>query len=287
MSGLISTEARIPKTTKLFVGGEFPRTESGRSYPLFVQGTQQVYSHLCQGSKKDFRNAVEKARSALGDWSGRSAMNRSQILYRVAEMLETKRDELREILTLIEALSTSEVTRSLDYAIDAWVYYAGFSDKIASLLGSLNPVASPHQNITSIEPMGVVTYLASKDAPLGTVCSHLAAILCSGNTVVAILPEKKGAWIAPLGEALATSDLPKGTVNLLSGYEEELLEVIGSHREVNAVCYAGSKLDHLTQLKTLGVENMKRVHIPALRDRSIDQILPFLEYKTTWHPVGW
>ena len=218
---------RIPKTIKLFIGGELPRTESGRSFAVNTFETQKIYANLCLASRKDFRNAVTAAKDALKGWETKTAYNRSQILYRMAEMTEGKRGEFVEILKSTLGYSDSDANKSVDEAIDAFVYYSGWCDKFSQVIGSVNPVAGPHHNFTGTEPVGVVTLIGSEKFNLKELVVMMAAIMTSGNTLVVLMPQEGAAVIGALAEVFMTSDLPKGVVNLLSGDTQELYKVIG------------------------------------------------------------
>jgi acyl-CoA reductase-like NAD-dependent aldehyde dehydrogenase len=286
MSGLTTENLPIAKTIKLFIAGEFPRTESGRSYPIKYAGTENIYAHLCQASRKDYRNAVTAAQTAQAGWAGKTAYNRSQILYRMAEMMEGKRPEFLEILTRAFALNIKDASQQIDGAIDALVYYAGFADKYQQLMGSVNPVSGPHHNFTSAEAVGLVTLICDDKLDLTKITADIAAIISSGNSVVAILPDQSGVLLAALAEVFATSDLPKGVINLLSGSVDELKNFIGSHMEVDAISYQGRNTEIMSELRTLGVENMKRITGRQLHTENLENILNYVEYKTVWHPIG-
>lgn len=284
MSGLES-KSGVAKTTKLFIGGEFPRTESGRSYPVFIHGTKKIYAHLCLASRKDFRNSVTAAQSALSSWLQKSAYNRGQILYRMAEMMEGKRHEFVEILTSTLGQTKTAADKSVDGAIDALVYFAGWTDKYQQVTGSVNPVSGPHHNFTSPEPVGVVTYIPEPQFDLVQIVSRIAAIVASGNVAVVLMHEKGSATLSALAEVFATSDLPKGVINLLSGSLDELLPHIGAHMEVHAILCEHTKA--LAKIKELGAENMKRVHGPIPGPiLGLEPVVTFVEYKTVWHPIG-
>jgi acyl-CoA reductase-like NAD-dependent aldehyde dehydrogenase len=285
MAGLGHEGLAIPKTIKLFIGGEFPRTESGRSYPVLRSGSKRVYANLCLASRKDFRAAVTAAQEALKGWESRTAYNRSQILYRMAEIIESRRSSFTEILTEVLGLSPAKAQAEVNGAIDAFVYYAGAADKYQQVVASVNPVNGPHHNFTTSEPVGIVAGLFDSEDNFAKIVSQIAAVISSGNVIVALLPAEKGAFVAELGEVFATSDLPKGVVNLLSGSVEELLEQFGSHMEVQSLFYSGSSQDAKAKLKELCVENMKRFNIADASVASIEQILKYTEYKTIWHPV--
>jgi len=277
---------KIQKTIKLFINGEFPRTESGRSFPAYVKGTKTVYAHLCLASRKDHRTAVTAAVEAQKGWAGKSAYNRSQILYRMAEMMESKRGSLTEIMTEVVGLTTKVAKDQLDQAIDAFVYYAGFADKYQQIIGAVNPVNGPHHNFTTPEAVGVVGLICGKTFSLPKICADIAAIACSGNTLVVLLPENSSPILSELGEVFATSDLPKGCINLLSGSVEELAEHFGSHMEMESLSFQYDDANLAHSLQKSAVENMKRFVSPREDLHSVENILNFVEYKTVWHPIG-
>jgi acyl-CoA reductase-like NAD-dependent aldehyde dehydrogenase len=258
----------IKKTYKLFIGGAFPRSESGRTYEAQEQ-------NVARASRKDLREAVVAARGAQPKWAGMTAYNRGQVLYRIAEMMEARASEFAELTT-----GRDEVER----AIDRWVWYAGFSDKLAQVLGSSNPVAGPYFNFTVPEPTGVVAVVAPEEPPLLGLVSRVAPAVVGGNAVVAIASETHPLAAIELAEVLATSDLPGGVVNLLTGYRSELGPWLAAHMDVNAIDLTGVD-EGGTELEALAAENVKRV-IRAHAEQSPWEISAFLELKTVWHPVG-
>lgn len=286
MAGLNTDNLQIAKTIKLFIGGEFPRTESGRSIPVYVHKTKKLYANICQASRKDLRNAVSAAQSAQSGWQKKSAYNRSQILYRMAEMMEAKREEFVETLIATLGYTKPATQKSVDNAVNALVYYAGFADKYQQVLGSVNPVSGPHHNFTSTEAVGVVGLICSEKFSLENMVAQISAIICSGNSVVALLPEEGSVLLAPLAEVFATSDLPKGVVNLLTGYVDELYQQFGSHMEIQSLSCQLKDSKKLSEIKTLSAENMKRVITPIKDQLSLDHLISFVEYKTVWHPIG-
>ncbi len=263
--------ARLPvkKTYKLFVGGAFPRSESGRTYE--AQG-----ANVARASRKDVRDAVRAARGAQAKWGGMTAYNRGQVLYRVAEMLEARTDEFAPLCS-----GRAEVER----AIDRTVWYAGWADKLPQVLGSSNPVAAPYFNFTVPEPTGVVGILAPEEPPLLGLVSRLLPPLVGGNTVVAAASEAQPLAAIELAEVLATSDVPGGVVNILTGYTAELAPVLAAHMDVNALDLAGADGD-VVELERLAAENVKRVVHGAADAQSPWEIAAFLELKTVWHPIG-
>lgn len=287
MSGL-NNELKIAKTIKLFIGGEFPRTESGRSVPVYVAKSKKLYANLCKASRKDLRNAVTAAKEAQHGWSARSAYNRTQILYRMAEMTEGKREEFIEVLTNTLGYTKVLADKAVNEAVDAFVYYAGFADKYQQMIGAVNPVSGPHHNFTSSEPVGLVALVCNSKFNLGNMVAQIAAIIASGNSTVVIMAEEGAATLAPLSEVLATSDLPKGVVNLLTGDLTELYTHLGQHMEINSLSYQGSNKKLLGELKEMAAGNMKRVITPVTaKDMlSLDHLVSYVEYKTVWHPIG-
>jgi acyl-CoA reductase-like NAD-dependent aldehyde dehydrogenase len=273
----LSTEAspsvadRLPvkKTYKLFIGGEFPRSESGRTYEAEGQ-------NVARASRKDVRDAVRAARGAFPKWSGMTAYNRGQVLYRVAEMIEARTAEFAELST-----GREEVERT----IDRIVWYAGWADKIAQVLGSSNPVAGPYFNFTVPEPTGVVAVIAPDDPPLLGLVSRVMPALTGGNSVVALASETRPLAAIELAEALATSDVPGGAVNLLTGHTSELAPWLASHMDVNALDLTGADGDS-PELERSAAENVKRVVRGRPDVQSPWEIASFLELKTVWHPVG-
>ncbi len=263
--------SRLPvkKTYKLFVGGAFPRSESGRTYEAEGQ-------NVALASRKDVRDAVGAARAAQPKWASATAYNRGQVLYRIAEMMEARVAEFAELCS-----GKDEVHR----AIDRWVWYAGFADKLAQLLGSSNPVAGPYFNFTIPEPTGVVAVVAPDDPPLLGLVSRIAPVLTGGNAVVALASETRPLAAIELAEAIATSDVPGGVVNLLTGRRAELAPWLASHMDVNAIDVTGA--DGLrADLETAAADNVKRVVLGSPDSQSLYEISAFLELKTVWHPIG-
>ena len=263
--------SRLPvrKTYKLFVGGEFPRSESGRTYEAEGQ-------NVARGSRKDVRDAVRAARGAFPKWAGMTAYNRGQVLYRVAEMMEARRAEFADLCS-----GPKEVDRS----IDRFVWYAGFADKLAQVLGSSNPVAGPYFNFTVPEPQGVVAVLAPEEPALAGLVSRIAPALVGGNAVVAIASESHPLAAIELAEALATADVPGGVVNIVTGLRDELAPVVAAHMDVNALDVTGAD-GEVAELERLAADNVKRVVRGAADGQSAWEISRFLELKTVWHPIG-
>jgi acyl-CoA reductase-like NAD-dependent aldehyde dehydrogenase len=293
------TSARTPvrvdvlKTYKLFIGGKFPRSESGRVYEV-TDSEGDWLANAPQSSRKDARDAVAAARKAFGGWSGATAYNRGQILYRVAEMLEGRREQFVSEVAAAEGLSAAEASAQVDAAIDRWVWYAGWSDKIAQVAGGANPVAGPFFNLSTPEPTGVVGVLAPQESSLLGLVSVLAPVIVTGNTAVLVPSEKTPLPALSLAEVLATSDVPGGVVNVLSGRTREVGATLASHQDVNAIDLAGAADDAelALELETAAAENLKRTVRPEpggtdwSADPGTSRLLPFLETKTVWHPIG-
>ena len=263
--------SRLPvrKTYKLFIGGEFPRSESGRTYEAEGQ-------NVARGSRKDARDAVRAARGAFPKWAAMTAYNRGQVLYRVAEMIEARRSEFADLCS-----GPKEVERS----IDRFVWYAGWADKLAQVLGSSNPVAGPYFNFTVPEPQGVVAILAPDEPALAGLVSRIAPAVVGGNAVIAVASETHPLAAIELAEALATADVPGGVVNIVTGLRDELAPWLAGHMDVNAIDVTGANGD-VAELERLAAENVKRVVRGSADGQSAWEISPFLELKTVWHPIG-
>ncbi|MFE6690392.1 aldehyde dehydrogenase family protein [Streptomyces sp. NPDC057743] len=279
----------VLKTYKLYVGGKFPRSESGRVYEVTdAKGNWLANAPL--SSRKDARDAVVAARKAFGGWSGATAYNRGQILYRIAEMLQGRRDQFVAEVADAEGLSKAKAAAQVDAAIDRWVWYAGWSDKVAQIAGSSNPVAGPYFNLSAPEPTGVVAVLAPQESSFLGLVSVLAPVIVTGNTAVVVTSERAPLPALSLAEVLATSDLPGGVVNLLSGRTAELGAPLAAHQDVNALDLAGADAELATELETAAADNLKRVLRPRAvdwtADPGTDRLLAFLETKTVWHPMG-
>ena len=263
--------SRLPvrKTYKLFVGGAFPRSESGRTYE--AQG-----QNVARASRKDLRDSVRAARGAVPKWSGMTAYNRGQVLYRIAEMMEARVAELADL---------SSGRAEVEQAIDRWVWYAGWADKYAQVLGSSNPVAAPYFNFTVPEPTGVVGVLAPESPSLDGVVARLAPVIVGGNTAVVLAPEAEPLASIELAEAIATADVPGGVVNILTGHRSELAPWLAGHMDVNALDIGAADGD-APELERLAAENVKRVVHGRADRQSPYEIANFLELKTVWHPIG-
>ncbi|MER6367846.1 aldehyde dehydrogenase family protein [Streptomyces mirabilis] len=277
------------KTYKLYVGGKFPRSESGRVYEV-TDSKGKWLANAPLSSRKDARDAVVAARKAFGGWSGATAYNRGQILYRVAEMLEGRKDQFVREVADAEGLSKSKAAAVVDAAIDRWVWYAGWTDKIAQVVGGGNPVAGPFFNLSTPEPTGVVTVLAPQESSFLGLVSVIAPVIATGNTVIVIASEKSPLPALSLGEVLATSDLPGGVVNVLSGKTAEIAAPLAAHQDVNAIDLAGADDVLAKELEIAAADNLKRVVRPQAVDYSqtpgIERLTAFLETKTVWHPTG-
>ncbi|UGY93297.1 aldehyde dehydrogenase family protein [Streptomyces gobiensis] len=285
----MSDRLSVLKTYKLFIGGKFPRSESGRVYEV-TDSKGNWLANAPLSSRKDARDAVVAARKAFGGWAGATAYNRGQILYRVAEMLEGRRDQFIAEVADAEGLSKPKATAQVDAAIDRWVWYAGWSDKIAQVAGGANPVAGPFFNLSTPEPTGVVAVLAPQDSSFLGLVSVIAPAIVTGNTAVVVPSRKSPLPALSLGEVLATSDLPGGVVNILSGKPAELGAPLAAHQDVNAIDLAGAEPELAKELEIAAADNLKRVVRPHAADWSADpgtdRMLSFLETKTVWHPTG-
>ncbi|MER5886924.1 aldehyde dehydrogenase family protein [Streptomyces sp. NPDC001941] len=285
------TEQRLSvfKTYKLYVGGKFPRSESGRVYEVSDHKGNWL-ANAPQSSRKDARDAVVAARKAQGGWAGATAYLRGQILYRVAEMLEGRREQFVREVAEAEGLSKSKAAAVVDAAIDRWVWYAGWTDKISQVVGGANPVAGPFFNLSTPEPTGVVAVLAPQDSSFLGLVSVIAPVIATGNTAVVVTSEKAPLPALSLGEVLATSDLPGGVVNLLSGGAAEIAPSLAAHQDVNAIDLTGADAGLARDLEVAAADNLKRVLRPQPVDWAADpgtgRMTAFLETKTVWHPTG-
>ena len=274
----------VAKTYKLFIDGAFPRSESGRTFPVHgPDGT--LLANAARASRKDLRDAVRTARAAQEGWAARTAYNRGQVLYRVAEMLEGRRAELATLLS-DTGLATEAAEEEVDASIDRWVWYAGWSDKVHHVLGTVNPVAGPYFNFTVPEPTGVVGLVASGRPALLGLVSRLVPAIVGGNAVVVVTGGDASLVAVPLGEVLATSDVPAGVVNILTGDRAELLPWLISHLDVNAVDLTGADDDLEAEGVAGAAANVKRVVFGDVEEESPYAIADFMEMKTLWHPIG-
>jgi acyl-CoA reductase-like NAD-dependent aldehyde dehydrogenase len=288
----------VRKTYKLYIGGAFPRTESGRSY--LVSGADGApLANACRASRKDLRDAVRAARKAFEGWSAKTAMNRGQVLYRVAELMEGRREQFVAEVSVAEGLRPEAARVVVDRAIDRWVWYAGWADKIGQILGSSNPVAAPYFNFTIPEPTGVVGVVAPETSSLLGLISRLAPPLVTGNTVVLLASETRPLPAITLTEVLATSDVPGGVVNVLTGHKGELIPVLAAHADVDALDTWGVPDDLRVAVEESAAEDIKRLlrrpttvnearfdWLDDARSERPEWIAAFLEMKTVWHPIG-
>ncbi|MFF3319584.1 aldehyde dehydrogenase family protein [Streptomyces sp. NPDC003035] len=279
----------VLKTYKLYVGGKFPRSESGRVYDV-TDPKGKWLANAPLSSRKDARDAVVAARKAFGGWSGATAYNRGQILYRVAEMLEGRKSQFVHEVAHAEGLSKSKAAEVVEAAVDRWVWYAGWTDKIGQIVGGANPVAGPFFNLSTPEPTGVVAVVAPQESSFLGLVSVIAPVIATGNTVVVIASEKAPLPALSLGEVLATSDLPGGVVNILSGRAAEMGPHLAAHQDVNAIDLTGADADLARELEIAAADNLKRVLRPRAVDFTespgTDRMTAFLETKTVWHPTG-
>jgi acyl-CoA reductase-like NAD-dependent aldehyde dehydrogenase len=278
----------VRKTYKLYIGGEFPRSESGRSYEaLAADGSLMARPALA--SRKDLRDAVRAARAALSGWAGTTAYNRDQVLYRVAELMEGRR---AQFVAELEAVGSPDPAGSVDASIDRWVWYAGWADKLSSVLGGANPVAGPYFNFTVPEPTGVIGIVAPQDDGLLGLVSRLAPAIVSGNTAVVLASESMPLPAITLSEVLATSDVPPGVVNILTGRMAELTPWLAGHMDVNAIDVTGVPEVLRQDVERLAVENVKRVvngpnaPLDSPDAQSPYEVTALMEFKTVWHPMG-
>jgi acyl-CoA reductase-like NAD-dependent aldehyde dehydrogenase len=280
----------VRKTYKLFVGGAFPRSESGRSYPVLSKSGDLI-AYAAKASRKDLRDAVVAARGAFGGWSGATAYNRGQVLYRVAEMMEGRAAQFAAEVASAEGLRPAKADAVVSATIDRWVWYAGWSDKVAQVAGGANAVAGPYFNFSVPEPTGVVVTLAPADSSLLGLVSVLAPVIVTGNTAVVIASESRPLPSVVLAEVLATSDVPAGVVSVLTGSIAELGPVAAGHMDVNAIDLTGAPAADRVALERAAAGNLKRVVTDRDGERWSDppgtrRLLATLEIKTVWHPVG-
>jgi acyl-CoA reductase-like NAD-dependent aldehyde dehydrogenase len=284
------TRLAVRKTYKLYVGGAFPRSESGR-YDVALGPGGEALANVCRASRKDVRDAVVAARAAQSGWASRTAYNRAQILYRMAEMLEGRRAQFESELRSMGA-PAADAADEVVAAVDRLVYYAGWCDKVQQVFSSVNPVASSHFNFSMLEPVGVVAILAPEESPLLGLASVIAPVLAGGNTCTVLASRTKPLAAVTLAEVMHASDLPPGVVNLLTGRRDELRDTLASHMDVDAILVCGGAPDEAAAIEQQAVHNLKRVR----HERRVDwldgaaespyAVLDFQEIKTTWHPVG-
>jgi len=286
----------VRKTYKLYIGGQFPRTESGRAYEIF-SARGELLANACRGTRKDIRDAVLAARTALPGWSAKTAFNRSQILYRIAELMEGRRDQFIGEVMAAEGVGRRRATRLTDAAIDRWVWYAGWADKFTQVNGSVNPVNGSYFNFSVPEPSGVVGVIAPEGSSLLGLVSRLAPAIVSGNCAVVLASESRPLPAVTLTEVLATSDVPGGVVNLITGLRRELVLHLAGHMDVNALDAYGLDPAQGVAVEELATENVKRLVRPptrgadgvdwlSARAQSPYLIGEFTETKTVWHPIG-
>ncbi|HEV7743051.1 MAG TPA: aldehyde dehydrogenase family protein [Pseudolysinimonas sp.] len=281
------TRLQIPKTYKLYIGGAFPRSESGRSYEV-VSPKGTFLANAAQASRKDARDAVVAARGAVSGWAGATAYNRGQVLYRIAELLDGRRAQFVEEITASEGISAAVAGAQVDESIDTWIWYAGWADKYSQVVGSGNPVSGPYFNISVPEPTGVVALIAPQNVRGGSLLGLtrvVAPALVAGNTVVVIADQSRPLSAISLGEVLATSDVPGGVVNILTGSPAEIAPWLASHADVNALDLTGAEHLEWIDLEISAADTLKRVirPDPGVPARSLDRILGFVETKTIWH----
>ena len=289
---MAAAEKRLPvaKTYKIFIGGKFPRTESGRYFAL-EDHKGAVIANMCRGSRKDFRNSVVAARKAQSGWAAASAYLRGQILYRVAEILEGRRAQFAEEL-MLQGNAPRAAEREVEESIDRMIYYAGWADKYQQLFSAVNPVSSSHFNFSVLEPTGVVSMIAPNDSGLIGIVSNIASVIVGGNTCIVLASEEQPLCAVSFAEVLQASDVPGGVVNILTGFRSELTEQFASHMDVNAVVYCDGGKKAARTIQTLAADNIKRViarqRVNWMLSKSASpyEIRDTQEVKTTWHPIG-
>jgi acyl-CoA reductase-like NAD-dependent aldehyde dehydrogenase len=279
----MSNRIDVKKTYKLYINGAFPRSESGRTYE--VKNAKGIFiANPCLASRKDLRDAVVAARAAHPGWNKATAYNRGQILYRIAEMLEGRREQFVEEIVSVTGATKVKADKEVTEAIDRLVWYAGWTDKIASLAGSTNPVAGPFYNFTIPESMGVVAAIAPESPSLLGLIDAVAPIITSGNTVVVLASTKAPLSAMTFAEVLATSDLPAGVINILTGKKDEIAPWMASHMDIDALDISGLSSKKHADIKVAGAENLKRIH--SFKSADPGRIIAFMEAKTVWHPIG-
>ena len=295
-NGAGTDRIEVRKTYKLYIGGAFPRTESGRSYEVF-DARGRLLANASRGTRKDIREAVRAARKALPGWAAKTAYNRSQILYRIAELMEGRRDQFVAEVAAAQGVSRRRATREVDAAIDRWVWYAGWADKFSQVIGSVNPVNGPYFNFSVPEPTGVVGVIAPEESSLLGLVSRLAPVIVSGNAAVVVASETRPLPVVTLTEVLATSDVPGGVVNVVTGLRREIVPALAAHMDVNGLDAFGVATSEAAAVEDAGVENVKRLVRPpsgglerydwlAASAQSPYLIGQFVETKTVWHPIG-
>ncbi|MCF2529801.1 aldehyde dehydrogenase family protein [Yinghuangia soli] len=290
-----SARLAVNKTYKLYIGGKFPRSESGRVYAVTDTKDRQL-ANAPRGTRKDARDAVVAARKAFGGWSGATAFNRGQVLYRIAEMLEARREEFAGEVAAAEGLGRNKALAAVDASVDRWVWYAGWTDKLAQVAGGANPVAGPYANWSTPEPTGVVAVLAPQKSSLLGLTSVVAPVIATGNTAVVVASERAPLPALAFAEVLGVSDVPGGVVNLLSGPVAEIAPWLAAHQDVNAIDLAGAShntgVASVRDLEIAAADNLKRVLRPEAKepdwtaDPGPHRMLAFTETRTVWHPSG-
>jgi len=280
----MSKRIDVKKTYKLFIGGAFPRTESGRTYEV-KNSKGDFIANPCMASRKDLKDAVVAARAAQSGWSQATAYNRGQILYRMAEMLEGRTEQFVSEISELTGVTVKKAHDEVEQSIDLLVWYAGWTDKISALDGATNPVAGPYYNFTIPEALGVVGFIAPKKSTLLGFIAGIAPLIASGNTVIALASENAPLPAMSLAEVIATSDVPAGVVNILTGKTAELAPWFASHMDIDGLDITGLDPKFVAEIKVAGAQNLKRIH--AFKDTATPgRILAFMESKTVWHPIG-
>ena len=274
----------VKKTYKLFIGGQFPRSESGRSYEINGANGKFI-ANPALASRKDLRDCVTAAKSALSGWSVATAFNRGQILYRVAEIMEGRREQFVAEIIALEGVTSKAAQVQVDQAIDLWVWYAGWCDKISTIAGATNPIAGPYYNFTTPEELGVIGIISDQKESLLGLVAAIAPVIATGNTAVVIASEKRPLPAITLSEALATSDLPAGVLNILTGKVSELAPWLASHMEIDGFDISGADSKIEAELRIAGSEKLKRIHRFS-KTPTPHRMLAFMENKTVWHPIG-
>jgi acyl-CoA reductase-like NAD-dependent aldehyde dehydrogenase len=284
------THLAVSKTYKLFIGGAFPRSESGRTYQARDRKGNFI-ANAALASRKDLRDAVVAARKGYATWSKATAYNRGQVIYRIAEMLESRRTEFAELITISTGAAREDATAEVEAVIDRLVHYAGWTDKLAAVMGSANPVSSPYFSYSAPEPMGVVGVLAPSGSPLLGLISVITPVITSGNACVLIATEEDPCVAITFAEVTATSDVPAGVINILTGRSSELAPHLAAHADVNALDLTGSDPEIRASLEEAAAETVKRVYVPKGEPNfaappGTARLRAFLEIKTVWHPTG-
>lgn len=280
----MSKRVDVKKTYKLFIGGAFPRSESGRTYE--VKNSKGIFiANPCLASRKDLKDAVVAARAAVSGWSQATAYNRGQILYRITEMLEGRREQFASEISELTGVTPKKAHEEVEASIDLLVWYAGWTDKISALDGATNPVAGPYYNFTIPEALGVVGFIAPKKSALLGFVAGIAPIIASGNTVIVLASESAPLPAMSFAEVIATSDVPAGVINILTGKASELAPWFASHMDIDGLDITGLDAKLVTEIKVAGAQNLKRIH-SFKENASPGRILAFMESKTVWHPIG-